>query len=137
MSYLATAIGLAMSAAARTPMQAVLLVPVFMIPQILLSGFTVPAASMHAGVLSVAQWMPAFQLQRTTDFSLIWDRKIDASLVENHLQAFRNVNLVAGLKLGDTYSSFKPAGQAALAGTGWLAAAGIVIFAALARRERA
>ena len=60
LAFAATGIGLTMSAFARSPMQAVMLVPLLLIPQILFSGFTVPAKDMAPSVLALSQIMPSF-----------------------------------------------------------------------------
>src|SRR5690606_13781806 len=56
----AVGIGSAISALARSVMQAVMVVPLVLIPQILFSGFTVPANEMEPPVRAVSQVMPSY-----------------------------------------------------------------------------
>ena len=64
-----------MSAFAKTPMQAVMLVPLLLIPQILFSGFTVPAEDMTPPVLALSQIMPSFASERIADVSFLIDQE--------------------------------------------------------------
>ena len=69
LGYAATGIGLTVSAVARSALQAVMLVPLILIPQILCSGYTVRTADMSPPVLFVSQLMPSFAAQRIADAS--------------------------------------------------------------------
>ncbi len=80
LAFAATGIGLTMSAFAKTPMQAVMLVPLLLIPQILFSGFTVPAKDMTPPVLALSQIMPSFASERIADVSFLIDQKISGDL---------------------------------------------------------
>ena len=88
----ATGIGLTMSAFARSPMQAVMLVPLLLIPQILFSGFTVPAKDMAPAVLALSQIMPSFASERITDVSYLINQKISGDLARDYPIAYFNIN---------------------------------------------
>jgi len=74
----ATAIGLAISAWSKTRTQAVTLVPLFLIPQILFSGFLFPLDDWnHSQIPRVlSRCMPSFSCQRIMDISQLWDIEI-------------------------------------------------------------
>ena len=108
-AIVSSCIGLAISCISRSTMQAVLFVPLIIIPQIVLSGYTVPASSMGPAVTAVSSITPTFQLQRIMDTSLLWDRDIDSKILEEHMPPFRNMNSVHHLAVGE---HFKDRGQA-------------------------
>ncbi|MGI8601544.1 MAG: ATP-binding cassette domain-containing protein [Verrucomicrobiales bacterium] len=70
----ATGLGLAISAWAKTSLQAVLLVPIFIIPQILFSGYVFPIKDwdQHDFPRLVSRLIPSFAAQRVMDTSLLW-----------------------------------------------------------------
>jgi len=135
-SLTGTGLGLAISAFARSPMQAVLLVPLLLIPQIILSGFTVPAAVMTPSVLAVSQVVPTFQLQRLMDLSLLWKETIDAKTLQDHLQAFQNLNIDSNLKIGDVVTEATPAWFALGALGAWIIGLFVFVLVALYYKER-
>ncbi len=92
LAFAATGIGLTMSAFARSPMQAVMLVPLLLIPQILFSGFTVPAKDMTPSVLALSRIMPSFAAERIADVSFLIDQKISGDLARNYPIAYFNMN---------------------------------------------
>jgi ABC-type multidrug transport system ATPase subunit/pSer/pThr/pTyr-binding forkhead associated (FHA) protein len=92
LSFAATAIGLTISAFARSPIQAVMLVPLVLIPQILFSGFTVQPKDMSVPVLAVSQIMPSFAVQRISDVSFLLNQKISGDLVSDFPIPFYNIN---------------------------------------------
>lgn len=57
-ALLGTALGLFVSAFARTEFQAVQFMPAFIIPQILIGGLLLPLAQMPAPLEAIAYWMP-------------------------------------------------------------------------------
>jgi ABC-type multidrug transport system ATPase subunit len=114
LAFAATGIGLTMSAYARTPMQAVMLVPLLLIPQILFSGFTVPAKDMAPSVLALSQIMPSFASERISDVSFLIDQKISGDLARTYPIAYLNINdwyrsrTGERLKTGVVYSDARP-----------------------------
>jgi len=92
-SLAATGIGLCISAWARTTLQAVLLVPVVTIPQILFSGYVFEAKDWndHPVPRIASRFFPGFAAQRLVDTSLMWQERIlnysdldDAGLIKSY-----------------------------------------------------
>jgi ABC-type multidrug transport system ATPase subunit len=69
-------LGLAISALVRTPTQAVMWVPLLLIPQILLGGYVITVPEMPANVRKVAQIVPSYCSQRIIDNSNLFGRKM-------------------------------------------------------------
>jgi hypothetical protein len=92
LSGAATGIGLALSAFARSTLQAVMLVPLILIPQILLSGFTVQTDKMGAPVLAVAQVMPSFAAERISDTCFLYGQQITGDVIRNFGVPYTNLN---------------------------------------------
>ncbi len=65
-------LGLAISALVQTPTQAVMWVPLLLIPQILFGGYVVKIAEMSAPVRLVSSFMPSYLVQRVMDVSNIY-----------------------------------------------------------------
>ncbi len=105
----AVGIGLAISAWAKTVLQAVMLVPLVLIPQILFSGFTPPAGEMKDGPYLVSRLMPSAAAQSVMDVSLFWDKKISPSMVVDYPSAFSNLNRDKSLKNGQIFGNAQPA----------------------------
>jgi len=131
LSLLAAAIGLGISAISRSPMQAVLLVPMIIIPQIVLSGYTVPASMMDPLVLAISEVVPSFQIQRLMDLSLIWGTAVDSATIQAHLQAFENLNAVMHLKVGELCEDPAVGMRAIGILAAWIVAACIFTFSAI------
>jgi len=89
----ATGIGLAISAWAKTPLQAVLFVPLVIIPQILFAGYVFPLQDWtdHPAPRLISRAAPSFAAQRTMDTSLLWGRMIDGDLSYEYNSAYRNL----------------------------------------------
>lgn len=77
-SLAATSIGLLISSWARTVLQAVLLVPIVTIPQILFSGYVFKAQDWNERPVPriVSRAFPGFASQRLVDTSLLWGVRI-------------------------------------------------------------
>lgn len=77
-AFAATGIGLALSSWATTSLQAVLLVPVVIIPQILFGGYVFPVQDWNESAFPrlVSRVMPSFAAQRIMDSSLLWNQPI-------------------------------------------------------------
>src|SRR5207237_459227 len=72
----AVGIGAAISALSRSVMQAVMFVPLILIPQILFSGYTVSPSDMSRSVLVVSRFTPTFCAQTIMDTSFLWNREL-------------------------------------------------------------
>lgn len=99
----AVGIGLAISALARSLLQAVMIVPLVLIPQILFSGFTPPAGEMKAGPYVVSRLMPSAAAQNVMDTSLFWENTISGAMRVDYPSAFSNLNRDKSLKNGQVF----------------------------------
>ena len=63
-------------------MQAVMIVPLILIPQIIFSGYTVPPSDMSRSVLSVSRLTPTFCAQTIMDTSFLWQQKLSGDLMQ-------------------------------------------------------
>jgi ABC-type multidrug transport system ATPase subunit/pSer/pThr/pTyr-binding forkhead associated (FHA) protein len=134
----AVAIGSLISALARNLMQAVLAVPLILIPFILLSGQT-PAASEFRSrpVLSaVAAFMPSFAAQRCMDLSFFWHRRIDAGATEGHEIAYRNLPADSKVENGGYFNDATPGLRALLSLLLWTGGATAATCVTLRLREK-
>lgn len=135
-AVVAVGIGLAISSLARSVMQAVLVVPLLIIPQILFSGYTVPAHEMRPEVHAVSSAMPSFAAQTTMDTSFLWEKKIARSTLSDHWTSFRNLNRDERLKTGEFYRDPSPALKALCVLGAWLLGTYLVAWGGLQTRER-
>jgi hypothetical protein len=135
-SFAAVGIGLVISSLARSVLQAVMLVPLVLIPQILFSGFTPPAGDMKSGPYAVSRVMPSAAVQSVMDVSLLWGQKITGYTRVDFPSAFSNLNRDRSLRNGAVYLASRPAwvGLATLAA--WALGAYAAAWAALRKRER-
>jgi hypothetical protein len=114
LGYAATGIGLAISCFTRSALQAVMLVPLVLIPQILFSGFTVQTDEMDPFVLAVAQVMPSFAAERISDTSLLLNQKLTGELAAKYRLPYDNLNQFSRsltherLKTGQIYTTTRP-----------------------------
>ncbi len=110
-AFASVGLGLAISAFSRTILQAVMLVPLVLIPQILFSGFTPPAGDMSAGPYAVSRLMPSAAAQSVMDVSLFWEKKISGAMRVDFPTAFSNLNRDRSLRNGQTFANTTPAVQ--------------------------
>ena len=142
LAFAATGIGLTMSAFARSPMQAVMLVPLLLIPQILFSGFTVPAKDMAPSVLALSQIMPSFASERITDVSFLINRKISGDLARDYPISYFNINdwyrsrTGERLKTGTVYRETRPIWVACLSLVSWTVGGFVCSYWLLGKKER-
>jgi ABC transport system ATP-binding/permease protein len=142
LAFASTGIGLTVSAFARSVVQAVMLVPLFLIPQIVFSGFSPPAHDMSQPVLWVSQVMPSFASERIADISFLLDQKITGDLISKYHTPYWNIydwyQLRTGesLKNGTIYTETRPLWVAYLSLISWTLAAFVVSFWLLTRKER-
>jgi hypothetical protein len=142
LSFAATGVGLTVSAFAKTAMQAVMLVPLLLIPQILFSGFTVPTEDMTPPVLALSQTMPSFASERIADVSFLLDKKISGELAREYSRAYLNINdwyrskTGERLKTGVIYTDKRPLWVAYVSLILWTIAGFAGSFLLLARKEQ-
>lgn len=135
-SLAAVGIGLAISSWARSVLQAVMLVPLILIPQILFSGFTPPSGDMKGGPYLVSQFMPSAAARQVMDVSLMWNQTIAGRLRVDFPSAFSNLNRDRGLKNGVVFNDGKPGWQGLAALFGWVLGALVMAVTGLRFRER-
>ena len=142
LAFAATGIGLTTSAYARSPMQAVMLVPLLLIPQILFSGFTVPAKDMTLPVLTLSQVMPSFASQRIADVSFLINQKISGALARDYPIAYFNISdwtksrTGERLKTGTLYTETRPIWVACASLLLWMLGGFVCSYWFLGKRER-
>lgn len=135
-SFAGVGIGLALSALARSVLQAVMLVPLVLIPQILFSGFAPLAAEMKDGPFAVSRVMPSAAAQNVMDVSLLWGRTVSRHLLADFPSAFANLNRDRSLRNGQVFDRGGPAWQGLGVLAVWSVGAYSVAWGALRRRER-
>ena len=79
-AFAAVGIGFAISALARSTMQAVMIVPLVLIPQILFSGLVVGTGEMSRTVYALTSTMPSYAAQTMMDVGAFWHRPINGDL---------------------------------------------------------
>jgi ABC transport system ATP-binding/permease protein len=142
LAFASTGIGLTVSAFARSIVQAVMLVPLILIPQIVFSGFSPPAHDMSQPVLWVSQIMPSFASERIADVSFLLNQKITGDLISEYHTPYWNIydwhqsRTGQSLKNGAIYTEERPLWVAYLSLISWTLAAFAASFWLLARKER-
>lgn len=156
----AVGIGMAISALVRTTTQAVMVVPLILLPQIILSGFvlspftddpakmpTGPDLSGAGPILAnytsdtkpIYRFVPSHASQTIMDVSLFWQEELSSDYLSRsrHLYAFRNADPERKFKCGDDFNNARPAWVALSELGTWLVGTWLVTLLALAWRERA
>lgn len=132
----AVGIGLAISALARSVLQAVMLVPLVLIPQILFSGFTPPAGKMEPGPYWVSRVMPSAAAQSVMDVSLFVDQKVAPGMVMDYQAAYANLDKGHDLKTGKVFEEKRLAWLSLGGLAAWALGTYVIAWLALRRRER-
>jgi hypothetical protein len=102
-AWVAVSIGLAISTLVRTTTQAVMFVPLILLPQIIFSGFVIPSLATGTGAKrAVTDVMPSYAAQRIMDVSLLWNQRLTPEFVDHNLSYVR-VDPHRKLTLGQTY----------------------------------
>lgn len=135
-AFASVGIGLAISAWARTVLQAVMIVPLVLIPQILFSGFTPSAGDMKAGPYFISRLMPSAAVQSVMDVSLFWQQKIGGSLRVDYPSSFANLNRDRSLKNGRLFTNARPAWIGLGTLTVWVLVSYAAAWLALRGKER-
>jgi len=142
LGYAATGIGLAISSFARSALQAVMFVPLILIPQILFSGFTVQTDEMDSLVLTIAQVMPSFAAERISDVSVLLNQQIGRDVISKYNIPYDNINQfytsVTGhrLKTGEVYANPRPLFIGYLSLFLWSVVGFVLSYAGLALKEK-
>jgi hypothetical protein len=137
-----TGIGLLISTLARSALQAAMMVPLILIPQILFSGFTVPLSDMPAAVALVAQLMPSFAAEQIVDVSFLLNKQISGALARDfrvpysNLNEYRRRSIGERLRSGDVYGDTGPLKAGCFCLLGWTVFGFVGSYFLLARKER-
>ncbi len=134
-------IGCAISALARSMMQAVLIVPLILIPQILFSGHPVKAYEMKDPVYAVAFPMPTFASQTMVDVSFFWNQKVGGEISTDHYASLHNLQrnkliAAADLRNGSYFTNGRPALVGLVTHLLWAVITFCVAYLGLRRQER-
>jgi ABC-type multidrug transport system ATPase subunit len=129
-------IGLAISSLARSVMQAVIVVPLVLIPQILLSGYPVPTHEMRPAVALAAETMPTFASQQMMDISFLWNKPLAREVLSDHWVSFRNMNRDGTLRTNELYLRKRPGARALITHLLWSVGAYCAAFFSLKAREK-
>jgi hypothetical protein len=129
-------LGCAISALSRTVMQAVMIVPLLLIPMIIFSGYTVPPREMSPAVRAVSRLTPTFSAQTIMDTSFLWKREITGEIFSDHGQSLKNLNPDGEITTGMVYDRSRPAWLALLGHALWFFGAYVIAWFALKARER-
>lgn len=133
----AVGIGCAISALSRSVMQAVMIVPLVLIPMIIFAGFVVRPGQMTEKVRAVSRCTPGFAAQVFMDTSFLIHRDWDAG-ARDHRQSRTNLQrLVEDAKIvDDRWEDLRPVKHATLVHGMWAVVTYWLAWFALRRRER-
>lgn len=95
-----TGLGLAVSALARSVTQAVLLVPLLMIPQVLLGGYVITRPEMSPAVRAFAALWPSYAAQRIADVSCTLGRPVPLMTGSTRIPIFLEIRRDAATGAG-------------------------------------
>lgn len=99
-------IGLAISSLVRSTTQAVMLVPLILLPQIVFSGFVLPSLADGGGAKKlVSEIMPSYSSQKLMDVSVLWRQDLTPQFVQGHGMAYHNVDPKHVELLGQPYAN--------------------------------
>lgn len=82
-------LGLMVSSVVQTPTQAVMWVPLILIPQILFGAFVVTVPDMGEGVYQLSRCLPSFNLQRIMDVALVQGRQMTDMSDDSKIPSFK------------------------------------------------
>jgi ABC transport system ATP-binding/permease protein len=142
LGYAATGIGLTISCFARSALQAVMLVPLILIPQILLSGFTVQTNEMDPAVLALARITPSFAAERISDVSVLLGQKVTGDVISKYPVPYANLNQYhkqasgTRLRTGDVFDDARPLFAAYLSLVLWTVAGFLLSYIGLIAKEK-
>ncbi|MBS0658559.1 MAG: FHA domain-containing protein [Verrucomicrobia bacterium] len=127
-SLAAVGVGLAISALSRTAMQAVMVVPLALIPQILFSGLVVKASEMKSSAYAVTRIVPSYAAQTIMDLSCFHNERITGDLNKKNYPGFEHVSFLNRRETGERLKS-NAIFNAGL--RGWLSGAKLLVWTML------
>lgn len=132
----ATGIGFALSARVRTTTQAVMMVPLILLPQIIFSGFVMESMNERGAKRNVSMCMPSRSSQALMDTSLVWRKTFTQELLRAQPVACRNLELRDKLAAGAAFRDSGPAWRAAAVHVIWMLAMWGVAWLGCWRKEK-
>jgi ABC-type multidrug transport system ATPase subunit len=135
-AWTAVGIGLAISALVRSTTQAVMFVPLILLPQIIFSGYVIPSLATGTGVKkAVTDVMPSYAAQRIMDVSLLWNQRLTPEFVKGNFSYVR-VDPHQTMAIGQTYRDTAVLRQSLIKLMAWTAIITALAGAGLRLRER-
>jgi ABC transport system ATP-binding/permease protein len=135
-AWVAVGIGLAISTLVRSTTQAVMFVPLILLPQIIFSGYVIPSLATGTGVKkAVTDVMPSYAAQRIMDVSLLWNQRLTPEFVDHNFSYLR-VDPHRTLALRQTYRETNVVMQSLGKLLAWIAIITAVAGVGLKLRER-
>jgi ABC-type multidrug transport system ATPase subunit len=136
-AWASVGIGLSISALVRTTTQAVMLVPLILLPQIVFSGYVLPSLANGTGVKKVVtNLMPSFSAQKIMDVSLLWNQQLTPQFVAAHNFSYGRVDPKKTLSENQTYLESDVAIECLLELVAWTGVTTAVAGFGLKLRER-
>jgi ABC-type multidrug transport system ATPase subunit len=132
----ATGIGFALSSWVRTSTQAVMLVPLILLPQIIFSGFVMESMNEHGMKHNVSVCMPSHASQMIMDTSLAWRRQLSPELLRQQPVACRNLELISKISPGTMFKNSRPAWSSVGVHAIWMLATWCVAWLGCWRKEK-
>src|SRR4030095_15869586 len=125
-AFAAVGIGLAISALSRTVMQAVMIVPVLIIPLMSFAGDVVKPGQMTSAAKRVSMTMPSYQAQTMMDLSFVFHRTWEEVRDNGHRPSRTNLRHIISEEhekvKDDVYEDFRPALYAIFGHSAWVVA---------------
>jgi ABC-type multidrug transport system ATPase subunit len=135
-AWTAVGIGLAISTLVRSTTQAVMFVPLILLPQIIFSGYVIPSLATGTGIKkAITDVMPSYAAQRIMDVSLLWKKEITPTMVAQD-SSYLRVDPHRTLAVGKTYRETNVVRQSLTQLLGWTAIITVVAGIGLKLRER-
>ena len=130
------AIGSAISALVRTTTQAVMLVPLILLPQIVLSGFVLSPFTPDGKKKPAYEFVPSHASQTIMDVSLFWQEKLTPEYLREHGMRLKNAAPSRHFEPGETFHDPQQAQRALAKLLGWTGLCYLTALIALAFKER-
>jgi ABC-type multidrug transport system ATPase subunit len=134
----AVGIGSAISALSRSVMQAVMIVPLVLIPMIIFSGFVVKPAEMTVAVRRASLCTPGYAAQIMMDMAFVYRRPWEEVRENQHRTSMANLQQIVeeGKMEDDQWVDLRPARLALLSHGAWAIGTYLLAWVTLLRRER-
>jgi hypothetical protein len=134
----AVGIGCAISAMSRSVMQAVMIVPLVLIPMIIFSGFVVKPSGMTKAVRRASLCTPGYGAQVMMDMSFVYNRPWEEVSENEHRTSITNLRQIVEDEkmMDDKWVDQRPARIALLNHGAWVIGTYLLAWVTLLRRER-